>query len=386
MISSAASRGPARPETDEPGRGDGGDGEAAPGRETSARRPRAAAAAVRPEAWPALAMLGLCALLAAETTLLAAFGLGAGEALLPGGDHDGVLFGASLAAAVLGGALAAVTLTRAIRASRADRDGRAQAEAALRARDEFLGLAAHELKTPLTALFLELGAAGRDAARRGDAAAKGHLSRADRAARRLAELVSRLLVDARAAAEPLALEEVDLGALAHDAVDARRELFDRARCDVTVRAEGPVSGRWDRTRLDRALSSLLANAAKYGQGRPIEVTVRAEGAQARLSVRDHGIGIPPERRAAIFDRYARAVSARHYGGLGLGLWIARREALALGGTVTVESRPGHGAEFTLRLPAGALPPLRRIPRAAGGALARAPARALRWLAWRSRRC
>jgi signal transduction histidine kinase len=98
------------------------------------------------------------------------------------------------------------------------------------------------------------------------------------------------------------------------------------------------------------ITNLLSNALKFGARRPIEIHVTGAGELAKLAVRDHGIGIEPSRQAVIFDRFERAVPTAHYGGLGLGLYIARRIAQAHGGDLLVESEPGHGATFTLTLP------------------------------------
>jgi len=89
---------------------------------------------------------------------------------------------------------------------------------------------------------------------------------------------------------------------------------------------------------------------KFGAERPIEVKLRAQGGNARLAVRDRGIGIDPAHLPRIFERFARAVPAEHYGGLGLGLYIAREIVSGLGGTIAVDSAPGEGSTFTVELP------------------------------------
>ena len=98
------------------------------------------------------------------------------------------------------------------------------------------------------------------------------------------------------------------------------------------------------------MTNLLANAIKFGAGRPIEVVVRDAGQAVELQVRDHGIGIAADHLSKIFDRFERAVSSTHYGGLGLGLYLARSIVEAHGGAITVESRMGEGSTFTVRLP------------------------------------
>ena len=127
----------------------------------------------------------------------------------------------------------------------------------------------------------------------------------------------------------------------------------------------PAVGRWDRARLDDVLANLLSNAVKYGQGKPIEVSVEAGERSARLTVRDHGIGLAPEDQARVFERFERAVSGHEYGGLGLGLYIVRELVQAHGGTVRVESAPGAGAAFIVELPyAGPPAPNRSGPQQA----------------------
>ena len=98
------------------------------------------------------------------------------------------------------------------------------------------------------------------------------------------------------------------------------------------------------------ITNLLGNAIKYGEGKPIEVTIGETEEYARLEVRDQGIGIPLEDQQRVFERFERAVSDRHYGGLGLGLWITRQVVEAHRGTIRLESKPGEGTTFIVELP------------------------------------
>ncbi|MCP3136128.1 HAMP domain-containing histidine kinase [Pyxidicoccus sp. QH1ED-7-1] len=135
------------------------------------------------------------------------------------------------------------------------------------------------------------------------------------------------------------------------------EVFTQAGCTVRVDVPGPLPGRWDSSRLDQVLVNLLTNAAKYGAGHPVVVEAAHEGEESvRLSVRDEGIGISEKDLPRLFGRFERAVSERHYGGLGLGLYISRQIVDAMGGRIDVESRPGVGSIFTVRLPRGVAPP------------------------------
>ena len=116
--------------------------------------------------------------------------------------------------------------------------------------------------------------------------------------------------------------------------------------DLCAHPHGPL----DRVRLGQVVTNLLQNAARYGQGRPVEVRVEHAGGVASLLVVDHGMGIAPEDRARIFEKFERAVSARQFGGLGLGLWISRQIVEAHGGRILVEDTPGGGATFKVELP------------------------------------
>jgi PAS domain S-box-containing protein len=236
-----------------------------------------------------------------------------------------------------------------------------EAQESIRARDDFLAVASHELKTPLTSLLLQVQAVERIALR-GDATPirlEASCAIAVRQVRRLDELVDALLDVSRVIQNRLVLERepVELGGLVRE-VTARFALeASRAGCSVLLHADGEVAGRWDRRRLDQVLSHLLSNALKYGAHKPVEITLDAAPGSARIVVADHGIGIAPDHQARIFERFERAVPARHYGGFGLGLWIVRRIVEALGGQITVASAAGEGSTFTVELPvAGGAPP------------------------------
>ena len=113
------------------------------------------------------------------------------------------------------------------------------------------------------------------------------------------------------------------------------------------------------------MTNLVINAAKFGAGKPIEIRIERVGEAARLVVIDHGIGIDPARKAFVFDRFERAVPSSSYGGLGLGLYIARSIVVAHGGTIEVESEPGDGATFTVNLPCAEAEPVGALEAGAG---------------------
>jgi signal transduction histidine kinase len=227
-----------------------------------------------------------------------------------------------------------------------------EAQEAIRLRDEFLSVAAHELRTPLTTLGLQLGTLVQRARREPSAELAERLERSVRQVRRLGTLVEALLDVSLLSSGTLRLspEQVDLGELVREVLERFEAEARAVGCERRLEALPGVVGQWDRTRVEQVVSGLLANAFKFGPRQPVEVRVGAEGALARVVVEDRGIGIPEDQLEYIFERFGRAVSSRSYGGLGLGLYLARRAAEAHGGRVWAEQRPGGGARFTLELP------------------------------------
>jgi signal transduction histidine kinase len=225
---------------------------------------------------------------------------------------------------------------------------------AVRLRDDFLSVAGHELKTPLSALRLQiqmLARVARDVATTPGLAQR--VEKAERTSERLGALIDELLDAGRITAGRMKLEreEVDLAALTRDAVGRMSEALARVGSEVKLVADAQVVGRWDRIRLEQVVSNLLSNAAKYGRGQPVEVRVESAGeGLARLVVKDGGIGIAPEDQARIFARFERAVTSKEFQGLGLGLWISREIIESHGGHILVRSAPGEGSTFTVELP------------------------------------
>lgn len=233
--------------------------------------------------------------------------------------------------------------------------GFAEVNAALRKRDEFLAVASHELRTPFTPMRLYLQgllSALRDPARAaGLGAWVTKLETANTRLQRLAKLVEDLFDVSRLSQGtlPIRREQVDLAALTAEVVDRWKDELARVQCDCTLEATAPVVGHWDGLRLEQVIDNLLGNATKYGPGKPISLSVTRDGAVARLTVQDQGMGIAPEAQTRIFERFERAVS-ENYGGFGLGLWISREVLKAHGGRISVQSTPGQGATFTVELP------------------------------------
>ena len=224
---------------------------------------------------------------------------------------------------------------------------------AVRTRDEFLSIASHELKTPLTSLSLQIDQLRRKL--RGghlDPSTPALLEAAKRQMVRLNDLIEQLLDVSRIATRRLTVhsDDADLAEIARDICERFRPQAEAARSPLEVQADNPVPGRWDRLRIEQVLGNLLSNAIKYGRGKPISVGVTAAEGMGRLAVHDEGIGIAHGDLSRIFGRFERAVSSRHYGGLGLGLYIAHEVVEAHGGSILVQSEPGRGSTFTVLLP------------------------------------
>jgi signal transduction histidine kinase len=217
---------------------------------------------------------------------------------------------------------------------------------------ELIGVASHDLGNPLNALKLLLERLQRlepsqepQRVREGLAAALLHAQRLGQLLHNLLDL-SRLSSGKRA----LDLSRMDLTELVREVVERHGEQALEAGCTISLEAEREIEGWWDRLRLERVVTNLLANALKFGKGKPIEVRLEQVDGRAWLTVRDHGVGIPLEAQQRIFERFEQEKSGGQHAGFGLGLYIVRQLVEAHGGTIRVESTPGEGAAFTVELP------------------------------------
>jgi signal transduction histidine kinase len=225
---------------------------------------------------------------------------------------------------------------------------------AIRMRDDFLTVASHELNTPTTSLLLTLDYLQSHGVTEMSAEeADRMIGRAVRQCRILRSLVAQLLDTSRAQTDALVLERgesVDLAAIARKVIERMRPELESSGSTCAYSGAERAVGDWDRDRIDLVVSCLLSNAIKFGEGKPIEVRVEEGKHVTRLAVRDQGRGIPAEAMDRIFERHTRAVPHQHYGGLGIGLYVARAVVDAHDGSLTVESREGKGTTFTVELP------------------------------------
>ncbi len=240
-----------------------------------------------------------------------------------------------------------------------------ETQEAVAARDTFLGVASHELNTPLTSLKLHLQGLQRALEKLPPETLPREgldpkFQSALRQVARLSSLVRELLDISRITAGKLKLEPepLDLAALAREVASRAAEDAARAGCELRLSISGPVEGTWDRLRLDQVLQNLLSNALKYGHGQPVDVELEDGADAVTLRVRDQGIGIALEDQARLFQKFQRVASERHYSGFGLGLWIVKQVLDAMGGRIQVDSDVGRGATFTVVLPRGGPGPSR----------------------------
>jgi PAS domain S-box-containing protein len=226
----------------------------------------------------------------------------------------------------------------------------ARAQESIRLRDEFLAIASHELKTPLTGLQLQIDRLLADA----DERSRSKVQVAAQSTKRLADLIESLIEVSRIATGRFDLNRApgDLVEIVDENVRSFEAAATRAGCALTLTSDGPLPGAWDRVRISQILVNLVSNAIKYAPGRAIEVTTARRDDSVEIAVRDHGPGISPANLRRIFDRFERAASIRHYGGLGLGLYVVREIALAHGGDVEATNPTGGGARIAVRLPLG----------------------------------
>jgi two-component system, chemotaxis family, CheB/CheR fusion protein len=231
---------------------------------------------------------------------------------------------------------------------------RAAAESAVRERDTFLSVAAHELKTPITSLRGYAQLMLRQLDREGELDAE-RLRRAlqvlDQLSDRLARLIGQLLDLSRLEAGklPLQCETVDLAGLVRGVVATAQGCAEGHPFQVDVRGSCPALV--DPLRLEQVVANLVENAVKYSpEGGAVAITLtRPEPGEVSLTVRDWGLGVAPEHRAYIFDRFHQAHDGQ-FGGMGLGLYISRQIVELHGGRLEAEFPPDGGTCFVVRLP------------------------------------
>jgi signal transduction histidine kinase len=228
---------------------------------------------------------------------------------------------------------------------------------AIQSRDEFFSIASHELRTPLAALIMQV-----DLIRKflgsGDSIqikkAEDLCLSSNLALKTLDLLLSDLMDLGRIRAGRFSMEPetVDLRTLIEEVIHSYSALLAASGSTLTFVPEKPVVGNWDPARIREVLTNLISNAIKYGEGKPIQIWQGFDAIRQSAIVRvaDQGMGVSPEVRGRLFERFERGAPGQRIGGLGLGLFIARQIVEAHRGEITYDPGPQGGSIFTVRLP------------------------------------
>lgn len=229
-------------------------------------------------------------------------------------------------------------------------------EEALIARDQFLSIASHELKTPLTSLKLQAQLTLRSLQLGKEISNERQIAMAHQTSDlvgRLTRLIDDMLDVSRIKTGKLQLDksEQELGNIVREVVLRMNLLFEAAKLKLpSIDAPEKLIGDWDRFRLEQVIGNLLTNAIRYGKGRPIEIKLRRNDDKALLTVTDHGYGIAKKDLTRIFGRFERAINSSEVSGLGLGLFISKEIVETQQGRIWVESEIDKGSTFFIELP------------------------------------
>ena len=240
------------------------------------------------------------------------------------------------------------------------RSTKAELEAAVRMRDDFMSIVSHELKTPLNTLILEVQLRKLQLGRNNLAAfsedrLRQMVDKDERQIQSLIRLIDDMLDVSRIRTGKLSIRpsRADLGKLAASVVENFAPQMEASGCTLLFQRPEPIIGVWDEFRIEQVLANLLTNAMRYGAGKPVQVSVSATTEGACIEVRDQGIGISQKSLERIFCQFERAEGSESSAGLGLGLFIAEQIVKAHNGRIQVVSEEGKGALFRVLLPLNA---------------------------------
>ena len=230
-----------------------------------------------------------------------------------------------------------------------------EAEAQLRARDEFLAIAAHELRNPMTPIAAWVELLLTQARRRSSQLPLEILSGLERLEYLVNAYLRRattLLDVSRISTGNLHLTktELDLSSLVRETVLAMIPAAETAGCALHLTVQDGISGSFDRTAVEQVIENIVSNAIRYGAGQPINIAFTADRNNTWLAVSDQGIGISEADQARIFEQFQRVTGNNTAGGFGVGLWVTKQLVLAMRGSISVSSKPGAGSTFTVTLP------------------------------------
>ncbi len=234
---------------------------------------------------------------------------------------------------------------------------KAEDEKKIRARDEFLSIASHELKTPLSSMLLQVQMAIHNIrnvslAQFSVEKLMKMLQSTEQQTHRLSKMINDLLNVSLITTGRLELEKerCDLKLLVKGVIERFHERIKKEKYHVKFESKSKIIGNWDKLRIEQVVGNLISNAIKYGDGKPIEIKVVKSGSNAKITVVDQGIGVPQDIQKKIFERFQRGVSNQDYRGLGVGLYIATQIVKAHSGKIYLSSKLGKGSTFTVELP------------------------------------
>jgi signal transduction histidine kinase len=230
----------------------------------------------------------------------------------------------------------------------------AELQALNQKKDDFVAATSHELRTPLTSILGYVKTLKRPELAGDEDTRTEFLDAVEHQTQRLVRLITNLLAAAHVEedAGELTLAPFDFSALVHEILPRFTTGSHRVRLSIPPSLPAVIS---DRGKVEDVLTNLLDNALKFSPAAsPVEIGADTEGVFLVFWVKDRGVGIDPSQYESIFDRFHQLdqSSTRHFGGVGLGLHLARELVQVLGGRIDVQSEPGHGATFTVRVPIG----------------------------------
>jgi two-component system, OmpR family, sensor kinase len=223
---------------------------------------------------------------------------------------------------------------------------------AVRARDDFLAVVAHELRNPLTPILLCVQRV-REAAQSESQVKRGaELDRLERLIKHFAARTTTLLEVAQLSSNKFYYKpaELNLSEVTHGIVNEYMPMILRSGSELTTNIQSGVIAHLDELAVSGIVENLLSNAIKYGDQKPIELTLTSAGGLVHLVVRDNGIGIESKDQDRIFERFERVVGEAPQSGFGIGLWLVRKLVQSMDGSITVLGKPGQGSRFTVTLP------------------------------------
>ena len=232
---------------------------------------------------------------------------------------------------------------------------RKKLEQAVQVRDEFISIASHELKTPVTSLKMQLQITQRHletntvlSQERLKKSMFVSLKQVDRLTRLIEDMLDMSKI--QAGKMMMVHRDVNLTALISEIIERHQDSFQHANCLVEFHYKEIEEVQCDAARIDQVITNLLLNATKYGAGKPISISIDADAEHGIIAIKDNGIGIHEDFRHKIFDRFERAAPDSNISGWGIGLYIAKQIVDAHKGSIQVNSQLNAGSEFIVRIP------------------------------------